>query len=96
MGIEPAARNTRPCRYCFEPMDVRASFCPHCQRRTLGALLRGEVRSLALTGLFLLVALPLAFKVIVYGCGQIGKHLMDGLPVAAQAQPAHKAPPKAH
>ena len=47
-------------------------------------------------GLFLLVALPLVFKLIVFECGNIGKHLLDGVSIPAHAQTIQKTKMKAH
>jgi len=109
MGTDQAAREAKQCRYCYEPMDIRATVCPHCPRVVFRAMFRSELR-VAVLKLLLLVFLGLTFSFwfdrYVGACtwvGKIvGKQLADGfekaLPAqsAFKAQPGHQAKPKAH
>jgi hypothetical protein len=96
MVADQATRKTKPCKYCREPMDVQASVCPHCQRETLGSVIRGEVRTLVLQLLVLLVVVPVGILTIFWSLQYYGKHMFDGIKLPAHAQPAHQAKPKAH
>jgi hypothetical protein len=97
MGTDQATRETKQCRFCYEPMDVRATVCPHCRRQVFRATLRSEVRR-AVLKILVLVFVGLTFSfwfdalVVVCGwaAGIMTQHMFDGLPLPAHSQPAHK------
>ena len=91
-------RQTRLCRNCYEPIDVRARVCPHCRRETRAGVkhaIKGELLTCLLTLLLAPIAAFVVFLALMWAFDSVLRsfHESPRPAVRRSAPPAKNQPP---